>query len=112
MDEVPRAPRRRVLKAGSITFGGSTIDCTVRNVSETGAALEVVSPLYIPDRFTLIVQTDQLTRQCHVAKKSESASRSIDIPQYENRPTSSGHSPIECYGRIVEVDTDHSVAST
>ena len=66
MDKAPRVPRRRVLKAGSITFGGSTIDCTVRNVSETGAALEVVSPLYIPDRFTLVVQTDQLKRPCHI----------------------------------------------
>jgi hypothetical protein len=72
MDEVPRAPRRRVLKAGSITFGGSTIDCIVRNVSETGAALEVVSPLYIPDRFTLVVQTDQLRRPCHVVWRRES----------------------------------------
>ena len=66
MDEAPRAPRRRVLKAGSITFGGGTIDCTVRNVSETGAALEVLSPLYIPDRFTLHVQTEQLKRPCRI----------------------------------------------
>ena len=65
------APRRRVLKAGSIVFGGCAIDCTVRNVSETGAALEVVSPLYIPDRFTLVVQTDQLKRPCHIVWRKE-----------------------------------------
>jgi hypothetical protein len=55
-----------VLKAGSISFGGDSIDCTVRNVSELGAALEVVTPLYIPDRFTLIVKSDGLARPCHV----------------------------------------------
>jgi hypothetical protein len=71
MDEVPRALRRRVLKAGSITFGGGTIDCTVRNVSETGAALEIASPLYIPDRFTLVVQTDQLKRRCHIVWRKQ-----------------------------------------
>ena len=60
------APRRRILKAGSISFGGGAIDCTVRNISATGAALEVVSPLYIPDRFKLIVQSDNLNRPCHV----------------------------------------------
>jgi len=65
------APRRRVLKAGSIQFGGGTIDCTVRNLSETGAALEVVTPLYIPDRFTLFVQTDQLKRACRVVWRKE-----------------------------------------
>ena len=40
--------------------------CTVKNLSDTGAALEVLSPLYVPDRFTLFVPTDQLKRRCHV----------------------------------------------
>ena len=65
------ALRRRVLKAGSIEFGGGAIDCTVRNVSETGAALEVVTPLFIPDRFTLSVQTDQMRRPCHIVWRKE-----------------------------------------
>jgi hypothetical protein len=71
MDEHRIAPRRRVLKAGSIAFGGGTIDCTVRSISDTGAALEVVTPLFIPDRFTLIIPTDQLKRPCHVAWRRE-----------------------------------------
>jgi len=71
MEEAPRSPRHRVLKAGSITFGSGTIDCTVHNVSETVAALEVVSLLYIPDRFTLVVQTDQLRRPCHIVWRNE-----------------------------------------
>jgi hypothetical protein len=70
-DEHRIAPRRRVLKAGSISFGGGVIDCTVRNISETGAALEVVTPLFIPDQFTLIVQSDGLSRPCHVVWRKE-----------------------------------------
>jgi PilZ domain-containing protein len=65
------APRRRVLKASSIEFSGGAIDCTVRNISQTGAALEVVTPLYIPDRFTLAVQTEQLKRPCHIVWRKE-----------------------------------------
>jgi hypothetical protein len=65
------APRRRVLKAGSINSGGGSISCTVRNISDTGAAIEVESPLYIPDRFQLIVQTDNLNRSCHVVWRKE-----------------------------------------
>jgi PilZ domain len=65
------AQRRRVLKAGSIEFGGGAIDCTVRNLSETGAALEVVSPLYIPDSFTLVVHSEQLKRPCHIVWRKE-----------------------------------------
>ena len=65
------APRRRTLKAGTIEFSGGGIDCTVRNISETGAALEVVSPLFIPDRFTLFVPSDQFKRPCHVVWRKE-----------------------------------------
>ena len=44
--------RHRVLKAGTIEFGGSAIDCTLRNLSATGAALDVPSPVGIPDTST------------------------------------------------------------
>jgi hypothetical protein len=70
-DEHRIAPRRRVLKAGSISFGGGTFDCTVRNISDTGAALEVVTPLFIPDKFTLIVPSDGLSRPCRVVWRRE-----------------------------------------
>ena len=70
-DEHRIAPRRRVLKAGSISFGGGAIDCTVRNISDTGAAIEVVTPLFIPDRFKLIVHSDGLNRPCHVVWRRE-----------------------------------------
>ena len=70
-DEHRVAPRRRVLKAGIINFGGGSINCTVRNISDTGAALEVLSPLYIPDRFKLIVQTDNLNRPCHIVWRKQ-----------------------------------------
>jgi hypothetical protein len=43
----------------------------MRNVSETGAALEVVTPLYIPDRFTLFVQSDQTKRACRVVWRKQ-----------------------------------------
>lgn len=71
MGEHRATPRRRILKAGTIEFGGGGIDCTVRNISETGAALEVVTPLFIPDRFTLYVASDQLKRPCHIIWRRE-----------------------------------------
>ena len=60
------APRKRVLKAGTIEFGGGAIDCTVRNLSDTGAALSVESPVGIPSEFNLIVAVDQVNRMCRV----------------------------------------------
>ena len=58
--------RRRVLKTGLIECGGTASECTVRNLSESGAALQVVSPLYIPEHFTLFIQSEQSKRTCSV----------------------------------------------
>ncbi|KJC60171.1 pilus assembly protein PilZ [Bradyrhizobium sp. LTSPM299] len=71
MNEHRGTSRHRVLKAGTIEFGGGAIDCMVRNISETGAALEVVTPLSIPDKFTLYVPSDQLKRQCRIVWRKE-----------------------------------------
>jgi hypothetical protein len=39
------AKRRRVLKAGTIEFDGRAITCMVRNRSDTGAMLDVATPV-------------------------------------------------------------------
>lgn len=66
MSEHRIAPRKRVLKAGTIEFAGGGIDCTVRNLSDTGAALSVESPVGIPAEFKLVVVSDQVSRMCRV----------------------------------------------
>lgn len=66
-----RAQRFRVFKAGTIEFGGNAIPCTVRNLSASGAALEVNSPLWFPDRFTLAIASDRSLRPCHVVWRRE-----------------------------------------
>ncbi|WP_291849866.1 PilZ domain-containing protein [Bradyrhizobium sp.] len=72
MDEHRIAMRKRQLKAGKISFGnGGAIDCTVRNLSDTGAALEVISPVGIPEQFTLVVEADNLKRPCRVVWRKE-----------------------------------------
>jgi hypothetical protein len=63
------ASRHRVLKGARIHFGGGSIDCTVRNISATGAALEVTSPLGIPTAFTLVTDGDH--RPCRVVWRKE-----------------------------------------
>ena len=71
MDEHRKSARRRTLKAGTISFGGGAIDCTVRNLSEAGAALDVVSPVGIPERFTLLVEAEQNHLPCRVVWRKE-----------------------------------------
>ena len=69
MDQKRIAQRHRVLKAGTIEFNGGGIDCTLRNVSETGAALDVTSPIGIPERFTLVANGSH--HPCRVVWRKE-----------------------------------------
>ncbi len=71
MAEQRRSPRRRTLKGGSILFGtAAAVDCIIRNMSETGAALEVEGPVVVPDDFTLLIRPEIIKRNCHVAWRS------------------------------------------
>jgi hypothetical protein len=72
MDQKRIAARKRVLKSGTIEFNGGAIDCTVRNISETGAALDVASPIGIPDNFKLVIASDGEQKPCHVVWRKES----------------------------------------
>ena len=72
MVEHRTAPRRRLLNSEKISFGGGAIDCTVRNFSETSAALDVISPVGIPDKFTLVIGSDNIHTPCRVVWRKPS----------------------------------------
>ena len=66
-----RASERRLLsRAGTIEFDGDVIDCTVRNLSSTGAMLDVANPVGIPDHFTLILPDGHYT-SCKVVWRKQ-----------------------------------------
>ena len=71
-EEHRAAPRQRVLKGGRIVVndGFSTFQCTVRNLSETGARLKVASIIGVPDSFELALD-DGRKFHCTVAWKTE-----------------------------------------
>jgi hypothetical protein len=59
-----RAARKRVLKTGYIVFSDKApkLECAVRNVSETGASLQVSTTIGIPTNFDAII--DGVRRRC------------------------------------------------
>ena len=63
------APRFRVLKAATIEFG-QRLNCMVRDLSTTGAALEVSNQIGIPAKFTLVVPQDGLYLPCNFVRRS------------------------------------------
>ncbi len=67
MIEHRTSSRQRVFKAGKIVLnkGRSVIDCSVRNVSATGAMITVANAATVPEEFELLL--DGKMRACSVA---------------------------------------------
>jgi PilZ domain-containing protein len=58
-------PRNPVLMSGAIEFAGGAINCLIRNISISGAALDVTNPHDVPERFNLVFKAGG-TQPCHV----------------------------------------------
>lgn len=65
------AVRKKTLKAGRIVFNGrsSAFDCTIRNMSETGVKVVLMSSLGIPDLVDLDFE-DGTARCCRVVRRT------------------------------------------
>jgi hypothetical protein len=62
------SPRRNTMIPARIAFGSAQRwrDCIIRNLSDSGAKLEVATVVGIPDRFDLLVEGHR-PQQCRVA---------------------------------------------
>jgi len=62
-----------VLKGAQIAFNGghSIIDCTVRELSDAGALLHVISTANVPEEFKLGILADQVHRLCKVTARRD-----------------------------------------
>jgi hypothetical protein len=62
--------RRRLLKSGSIFLGKRKVPCTVRNLSDTGACLEVQTTVGIPSIFPFLGPTGVM-QSCKVVWRND-----------------------------------------
>lgn len=65
------AARRRLLKPGTIAFGTGGVSCLVRNLSQTGANLEVSNPIGIPELCALVIEADGFKRDCVIVWRKQ-----------------------------------------
>lgn len=67
------APRMRTLKGARLVLPNnvSTFQCMVRNISDTGLAVELPSTLAIPNRVTLRMDDGRPDRLCDVVWRTE-----------------------------------------
>jgi hypothetical protein len=72
-DNKRRAPRMRTIKGASLLLPGtaSAFSCVMRNLSETGALVELPSTIGVPAAIILETQDKSLNRHCRVAWRTE-----------------------------------------
>ena len=63
--------RECVLEPGVIEIYGRTVSCLVRSLSEDGAAIDVINPGAVPDRFTLELPLEGATHRCRLVWRRE-----------------------------------------
>ncbi|MDE2579354.1 MAG: PilZ domain-containing protein [Hyphomicrobiales bacterium] len=70
-----RAERQRTLMQAQARFnrGASTIDCTVRNISSTGARLELPNAAVLPPDFELHIPHKGRTFMAHIVWREKSS---------------------------------------
>ena len=64
-------PRKPVLMSGAIQFAGGAVNCLVRDMSISGAALDVAESRDIPEHFNLVFKADGTPIPCHVVWRQE-----------------------------------------
>jgi hypothetical protein len=72
MVETRSTPRFRVQKPAKIEQGNFNIACTIRDLSLTGAAVEIsdLDTRTIPETFTLVVPEDGLKLSCRIVRRA------------------------------------------
>ncbi len=66
VDERRTATGDQLPELGLLEFHGQTVSCLIRSLSEHGAALDLISPRDIPDRFMLAIPLDGRFHRCHL----------------------------------------------
>jgi PilZ domain len=65
-DERRKQPRAEVDEAAYVSSGGASTRCRVLKISAEGAAIDVPSAAYVPQRFQLMTEKDRLIRRCRI----------------------------------------------
>jgi hypothetical protein len=80
-----RPPRRRTLRSGKILLGTQPIPCTVRNISERGACLQVQTTAGIPAVFDFLI-TGEPARTCKTIWRTDTLIGVMFIQRNNDKP--------------------------
>lgn len=67
MEEKRKYPRTEIHEPAYVSSGGSVMSCVVRNISAEGAAIDIENPVFVPQRFRLVLARDSSVHECQIA---------------------------------------------
>ena len=71
MQERRKSARARVLKSAKLLLGTSSVlDCVIRNVTNSGARVQIANTVPLPDTLSLTLDGGYSVRPCRVAWRS------------------------------------------
>ncbi|WP_029032805.1 PilZ domain-containing protein [Salinarimonas rosea] len=83
------APRRRALVAARIRYGGGavTVDCVVRNISDTGAKIDLSEGVTLPEHFEIVIPQMNAVHRAELRwrRGSEAGIAFLDAAEGEHR---------------------------
>lgn len=87
MDERRKSQRLRVLKSGKIVLSDKAprVECTIRNLSDGGACLQIATTYGIPSAFELILGEGS-RRACHVVWRTDTRMGVSFQPAMQDKP--------------------------
>lgn len=101
----PRPSRTRTFLKGIVYYDNrrASIDCTVRDMSETGARIVFSTPVIVPDNLELYIPQKQVTLPVRVRRRDE---REIGVSFDEQRTEAARSGSGELSQRITKLENE------
>jgi hypothetical protein len=92
MDEKRKHPRTEINEPAYVSSGGSVMSCVVRNISPEGAAIDIENPVFVPQRFRLVLAKDSSVRDCEIVwiQQKRIGVAFVAMPQSPSEPVGTG----------------------
>jgi hypothetical protein len=92
MDEKRKHPRTEINEPAYVSSGGSVMSCVVRNISPEGAAIDIENPVFVPQRFRLVMAKDSSVRDCEIVwiQQKRIGVAFVAMPQSPSEPVGTG----------------------
>ncbi|MGP9818441.1 PilZ domain-containing protein [Salinarimonas sp. NSM] len=89
------APRRRALVAARISYGGGsvTVDCVVRNISETGAKIAISEGVTLPGHFEIVIPQMNVVHRAELRWRRGGEAGVAFLDAGEGEPRAEGAAP-------------------